>query len=144
MPTNLTADQKAILKSYLSRPPVSLPSGHNRNDFPRELDVEVYEVVPGSPVCDWDNNPIISGRFFRLTHFANRVLAAMQLGHDRYGMLGEPRTIPAVDPNSLRLTKAEWEGLLSDLRDIVLSIDPDLKFQWDALEFTNHGLVVQG
>ena len=106
------------------------------------MDVEIYEIESGASIINWEQHQVNSGRFFRFTHFLNRVIAALVVGHDRYGMFGEPKTLTRVDPNDLRLTKTEYNNLVCDLREILQSIDSELEHQYDSLEFLQHGPVV--
>jgi len=142
MPKYLTPIQEAKLRKYLLGPPVSLSSNFDSSDFPREMDTEIFEIEPGAPIINWEQHQVSSGRFFRFTHFLIRVIAALVVGHDRYGMFGEPKTLTRVDPSDLRLTKTEYDNLVCDLREILQSIDPELEHQYDSIEFLQRGPAV--
>lgn len=137
-----TSSQKDAIKEFLSGPPRSLSAGYDSSAFANELEVDVYSVVPGNPVKGFDDEVIDRGRFYRLTHFAIQVLAAVKLQHDRYGIFGEPRVRSTVDMNRVSLTKNEWDSEILELKGIILGIAPDMQFQFDPMEFLNHGPII--
>ncbi len=135
----LSEEQKEKIRKYLTRFPRSLREGLDPADFPRELDTFTINVSPARPVIGWGRQTINEGKVFRLTRFAVTVLAAIQQSHDRDGILGEPKTALSVNPDSYKITKAEWDQLASDIQEVVLSIEPDMQFQFDAVEMINYG-----
>ena len=137
-----TPAQKDAIEKFLSGPPRSLGAGYDASAFLNELEVDVYDVVPGNPVKGFDDEIIDRGRFYRLTQFAIQVLAAAKLHHDRYGIFGEPRVQSAVDMNRVSLTKNEWDSVILELKAIILGIAPDMQFQFDPMEFLNHGPII--
>jgi hypothetical protein len=135
----LSEQQKERIGKYLNSPPRSLREGLDPADFPRELDTFIINVSPARPVTGWDRQTIGEGKVFRLTRFAVMVLAALQQGHDRDGIFGEPKTAHSVNPDSYKITRTEWDELVSDIQDVVLSIEPDMQFQFDPVEMINYG-----
>jgi hypothetical protein len=135
----LSEEQKERIRNYLNSPPRSLREGLDPSDFPRELDTFTINASPASPVIGWDRQTINEGRVFRLTRFAVMVLAALQQGHDRDGIFGEPKTARSVNPDAYRITRTEWNQLTSDIQEVVLSIEPDMQFQFDPVEMINYG-----
>lgn len=131
--------QKKSIQAYLSGSPKSLGVGYDASAFANELEVNIYEIIPGNPVRGFDDEIISKGRFYRLTHFAIQVLAAIKLQHDRYGIFGEPRSQSSVDMKQVLITKKEWDSIIMELKQIILDIEPDIQFQFDPIEFLNRG-----
>jgi len=89
------------------------------------------------------NEPIISGRFFRVVQFSQKVSGALYFDHDRFGIFGVPKTVQSFRLSDLRLSKDQYEEFLSDLSKVIHSIDPNVKIEWDGIEFMAAGPVVK-
>ena len=142
--TYLTESQSENIRVFLSGSPMALSSSFNRHEFPRELDVYIYDAEPGYPVTDWDDKSITSGRFFDLVTFTNMVLAALIIGHDRYGIFGKKKVLSQVDPRDIRLTKDEYDRFIEEIKAIILSMEPDLQFRFNKKMFLLYGPTVTG
>lgn len=139
----LSKMQKEAIRNHLSTPPVALKEGLDPEDFPREIDTYIYDASEfQNPVYDWDNNYIRKGRFFDLVAFSNKLLFALYLGHDRYGMLGEIKILETVNPNDVQLKRATYDKLLDEIRAIVLEIEPGIPFSCNKFALMNQGPVV--
>ena len=140
--TGLSVDQKDWIRLYLLSKPQSLKSGFSTAEFPRQFDVYVYKFDPNPPhvpVKTYAGVEITSGRFFRIVNFSHEVLGALYFNHDRYGIFGPPKTVPSLRLSDLKLTKTQYEEFLSDLADIIHSIDPDVQIEWDGMSFIRTG-----
>jgi len=135
----LSEEQKERIRNYLNGPPRSLREDLDPADFARELDTFTVNVSPASPVIGWDRQTINEGKVFRLTRFAVMVLAALQQDHDRDGIFSELKAARSVNPDAYRITRTEWNQLTSDIQEVVLSIEPDMQFQFDPVEMINYG-----
>ena len=54
-----------------------------------------------------------------------------------------PECLTESQAGALRLKVSEWHGVLADLRGLVRPLDPDVRFQLDAIELTKHGPVLE-
>ena len=143
--TRLASKQKEQVHSHLLGKPTALSQGFSLADFSREFDIYVYEADPNPRyqlVKTYLDEPITSGRFFRIVKFSHKVLGSLFFNHDRYGVFGEPKTVPSFRLADLKLSKAQYEEFLSDLSEIIHSIDPRVKIEWDGMEFLSAGPVV--
>ena len=141
----LTDAQKAQIRLFLLRPPSKLAQAVSATEFPREFDLHVYTAEPHpryAPVKTYQNEPILSGRFFRIAHFSQPIFAALYFDHDRNGIFGQPRTVQSFRLSDFSLTKAEYDEFLSDLTDVIHSIDPSVQIEWDGMEFMASGPLV--
>jgi len=142
--TRLTEEQTSKIKTYLLKKPSALLPNLDPIDFPRELDLYVYDADPSNwnPVKTFDNLPITQGKFFRIVQFSNKVLAAIYFDHDRYGILGEIKTVDILRLSDFRLKLTEYKEFLDGIAAIVHSIEPNLQIEWDGMEYTNSGPIV--
>jgi hypothetical protein len=142
--TRLTNEQKSKIREFLLGKPIELALTFDPVDFPREIDIYVYyaDANDRNPIKTFDNEPIIEGKFFRIVQFSNKVLASLYFGHDRYGILGEIKTVESVNLSNLNLKLEEYKEFLDDISSIVLSIEPDLQIEWDGMEYMASGPIL--
>ena len=82
---------------------------------------------------------VLGDRYFRLADMALRFLAATQLGHDPYGILGEKRRSESVSLLSLEMTSAEFDAFLQQMGSIVQEIDSRCLIEIDWMLLLNRG-----
>ena len=141
----LSVEQKERIRLYLLGEPRTLKPGLSPAEFPRQFDVYVYEFDPNPPhvpVKTYAGVEITSGRFFRIVNFSHQVLGSAYFNHDRYGIFGPPKTVSSLRLSNLKLTKTQYEEFLSDLADIIHSIDPDVQIEWDGISFSRTGPLI--
>lgn len=93
-----------------------------------------------SPILvGWDDERIEKGKFLDLTSLALRLLGAILLGHDRYGVFGPPKVLDAVNPNDLCIAQTDWDDFLSEMKKIIFDIEPDIQFRKDEMLLLQQG-----
>ncbi len=143
--TRLSTEQREQVRVHLLGKPSNLGQGFSPAEFSRQFDVYVYEADPDpryTPVKTYANEPITSGRFLRVVQFSQVILGALYFDHDRNGIFGVPKTVESFRLADFSLTKAQYEEFLSDLSEIIHSIDPDVQIEWDGMEFVSAGPLV--
>lgn len=136
-----TIEQLLSFRSFLQREAKGTFGSQADDGTVLESFVSTYDTYPRyGRLRDFSGDYLRLGdRFFRLAELTNLFLAATHLDHDRFGLVGPIRTKDSVAIIDIEMSDQDLDNLVHSLQEVIQSLDRNLVFEFDWVDFTDKG-----